>query len=258
MAVMWLLQWVFFAAPVAPASGPYLGGAEGFSAHIQSLEAAAASREDDPEPPLRLAQGLGSRKQTEAALRWLRVAVERGADPLRVQLVAGDIHLAAEQYEFALNAYFEVASAAPENGYAHLRLWRVLREADILPPNVDAGRLKSYLRDAGYAIPDQPVRPPDTAMARQLTEQAYGALQAGRFQDATEGFVAALARDDAHAAAHRGLGIAYARQNQQGRALAAYRLYLWLAESDDRETRQVKRILSDAARRRGLAGPRKP
>lgn len=256
MAVHWLLAWVFCAVPAGSMGA--LGGAEGFSSHIEGLEAAAVARPMDPEPALRLAQGLGGRGQTDKAIEWLRVAAERGADPLRLQLVAGDVYLAGERYEFALNAYFEVANAAPENGYAHLRMWRALREADILPPNVDQPRLKRYLRDAGYFIADQPVHPPDTMMARQLTATAYGALQQGRFQEAVDGFVAALARDETHAPAHRGLGIAYARQNQQSKALAAYRLYLWLDPRDDRETREVKRILSDAARRRGLTAPRKP
>lgn len=252
-----LMVWtVMFAAPAGADAG-WLGGDEGFAEHVAGLEAAAEARSDDPEPALRLAQGLGARRQTKAALGWLRTAAERGADPMRVQLVAGDIHLAAEQYEFALTAYFEVANTAPHNGYAHLRMWRVMREADILPPNVDQARIKRHLREAGYYVPDRQVRPPDTAMAKQLSERAYGALQQGRFREATEGFIAALARDDGYAPAHRGLGIAHARQNHQDEALAAYRLYLWLVEDDSRETRQVRRILTDAARRRGLGATRR-
>lgn len=244
---------VLLAAP--PGGGDWLGGAAGFAEHVEGLEAAAAARADDPEPALRLAQGLGARGQTDAALKWLRTAASRGADPMRVELVAGDIYLQAEQYEFALRAYFEVANAAPHNGYAHLRMWRVMREADILPPNVDQARIKRHLREAGYSVPEQVVRPPDTAMAAQLSDRAYGALQQGRFREATEGFVAALARDDGYAPAHRGLGIAHARQNHQDQALAAYRLYLWLVDDDSRETRQVRRFLTDAARRRGLSKP---
>lgn len=246
--------WLIVAALLA---GPgTLGGEAGVRAHIEGLEATAEARPDDAEVALRLAQALGAHRRTEAALKWVAQAAERGAHPLRVQLVTGDIHLAAEQYEFALRAYFEVANAAPHNGYAHVRLWRVLREADILPPNVDQGRLRDYLRDAGYHIPDRRLRPPRTPLARQLTERAYDALKQGRFGEALDGFAAALSNDDGFAAAYRGLGIAYARSGKEQQALAAYRLYLLLTDEDSREVREVRRLLTEAARRRGLAAER--
>ncbi len=233
-----------------------LGGEAGFEAHIAALKAAADARPDDPEVALRLAQGLGAHGRYDEALTWLKAAGERGAHPLRRELVAGDVHLAAERYEFALRSYFEVASAAPENGYAHLRMWRVLREADILPPNVDKARLETYLRDAGYHVPGRRLRPPRTPMARQLAERAYDALRQGQFTEALEGFTAALSNDDGHPPAYRGMGIAYARMGKAAQARAAYRIYLFLVDRETRETREVRRLLSDAARRRGLAAER--
>lgn len=238
-------------------TGPdMLGGDEGFEAHVAALTAAAESRSDDPEVALRLAQGLGTHGRYDEAMKWLDEAAARGAHPLRRELVAGDVHLAAERYEFALRSYFEVASSAPENGYAHLRLWRVLREADILPPNVDQDRLKSYLREAGYHVPDHRIRPARTPMARQLTDRAYDALKQGQFTEALDGFTAALSNDDAYPPAYRGMGIAYARTGRAAQARAAYRIYLHLVPTDTRETREVRRLLSDAARRRGLDAER--
>lgn len=252
---MWPMLTVSIALFLGP--GTPLGGDLGFEEHVQALQAAADARSDDPEPALRLAQGYGFRGETKQALRWLKVARERGVDPLRGQMVEGDIYLGAENYEFALRAYFEVATVAPHNGHAHLQLWRVLRGADILPPNVDQARLRRTLREAGYFIPDRRVSKPDRRMARQLSDRAYTALKAGKFQEAESGFEAALTSDDRYAAAYRGLGITFARQQQPDRALAAYRLYLLMTDRDDRDTRQARRILSDAARRRGLAQERK-
>jgi len=246
----WILGLTVNLAPPGPDT---LGGGAGFTAHVAGLQAAAESRPDDAEAPLRLAQSLGAHGRYDEALKWLATAAERGAHPVRVQHVAGDVHLAAERYEFALAAYFEVASAAPENGYAYLRLWRVMREADILPPNVDTGRLKSALRDAGYHVPERRLRPPRTPMARQLSERGYGALKQGRFGEALESFTAALASDDGYPPAYRGMGIAYARSGKDRQARSAYRIYLTLVTRETRETREVRRLLSDAARRRGLA-----
>lgn len=250
----WLLGLTINLTPTAP--DHLLGGDPGFAAHIAGLQAAAESRADDPEAPLRLAQSLGAHGRYDDALKWLKVAADRGAHPLRLQLVAGDVHLAAERYEFALAAYFEVASASPENTYAHLRLWRVMREADILPPNVDQDRLAGYLRDAGYHVPQRRVRPPRTPMARQLSDRAYDALKQGRFGEALEGFTAALANDDGYPPAYRGMGIAYARSGKDRQARSAYRIYLTLVTRDTREVREVRRLLADAARRRGLAAER--
>ncbi len=249
----WLLGLTINLAPTNP---DQLGGESGVAAHIAGLEAAAESRSDDPEAALRLAQTLGAHRRYDDALKWIKTAAERGAHPLRLQLVAGDVHLAAERYEFALAAYFEVASAAPENGYAHLRMWRVMREADILPPNVDQGRLKGYLRDAGYHVPERRLRPPRTPMARQLADRAYDALKQGRFGEALDGFAAALANDDGYPPAYRGMGIAYARQGKDRQARSAYRIYLTLVTRETRESREVRRLLSDAARRRGLNAER--
>jgi len=252
---MTILGWLISIALASPAA---LGGDEGHAAHLGDLTAAAESHGDDPEIALRLAHALGVRGRTDDALAWLKTATRRGAHPLRVELVAGDIHLAAERYEFALTAYFEVASQAPHNRYAHLRMWRVLREADILPPNVDVARLRAHLRDAGYFVPDRRVRPPKTAQARQLTDRAMVTLKGGGFREALDGFAAALSLDDGYAPAFRGMGIAYARLGRDDQALGAYRLYLFLTETETRETRQVRRILYDADRRRGLAAERRP
>lgn len=234
----------------------HLGGEPGFAAHIAGLEAAADARDDDAEAALRLAQSLGAHGRYQDAVKWLEAAAERGAHPLRLELVAGDVHLAAERYEFALRAYFEVATAAPENGYAHLRLWRVLREADILPPNIDQARLSQYLREAGYHVPESRPRPPRTGMARQLADRAYDALKQGRFGEALDGFASALSNDDGYAPAYRGMGIAYARTGKARQARSAYRIYLTLVTGETRETREVRRLLTDAARRRGLEAER--
>ncbi|MCA9538872.1 MAG: hypothetical protein KC620_08285 [Myxococcales bacterium] len=234
-------------------AGPgHLGGAEGWQAHIEALSAAAEAREDDPAPALRLAQGLGERGKLDDALRWATVAAERGADPLRVHLVRGDAYLASERYEPALREFYEVVAAAPDNGHAQVQLWRTLHDADILPPNVDKARLQDELRKAGYFIPAQRQRTPDEGGARHLTEGAYVTLSEGHFREAVDGFTAALNHHDRWPEAWRGLGIAYARLNLLPQSIGAWRIYLMIVDRDTRETRQVRRLIADAERRRGL------
>ncbi|MCA9526402.1 MAG: hypothetical protein KC549_08920, partial [Myxococcales bacterium] len=84
--------------------------------------------------------------------------------------------------------------------------------------------------------------------------EGFELLAAGQFTTAIERFEAAVAADDTRAQPFRGLGIAQGRLGQEAASVAAWRLYLALTDRDDRERRQVERVILDAERRRGLSG----
>ena len=223
-----------------------LGGDAGFEAHAARLEAVG-----DAESALRLAQGYGARKQLESALRWAATAAERGAHPLRVHLVRGDAYLQVERWEFAIREYYEVVTAAPENGYALVRLWQCFHQADLLPDVLDAGRLRAELRKGGLYLPESPARPPNGALARQLRAAGEKALLAGRFREAVDKLHAALAQDDRDSAAYHALGRAHERLGQRHLAVGAYRLFLELSTREDRATRDARRFVDAEERRKG-------
>ncbi len=223
-----------------------LGGQAGFEAHATRL----AGRED-AEATVRLAQGYGARGRLQEALRWAVKARERGAHSLRIHLVRGDAYLAAERFEFAIREYYEVVAQAPLNGYAQVRLWRCLRRADVLPDVLDAGRLRGELRKGGLYLPDAPSRPPDAVLARSLREAGEASLLEGRAREAVSKLHAALAQDDGDPLAYLALARAQEQVGEPLLAAGAYRLFLELAPTETRTTRDARRFLVGQERRRG-------
>jgi tetratricopeptide (TPR) repeat protein len=232
---------------------PPLGGEAGFAAHVRALEAAAAARPGDATPALRLAQGLGARGEASAAQRWLAEARRRGAHPLRAALVEGDLRAAAGDPTGALNAYFEVVQSAPRNGYAHVRLWSVLRRAVALPEALDQDRVRRVLGERGYTLPRDPSEPAEPGQARAARERGDAALRAGRFREALRHFEQGLRFDPADAATWRGLAITRSRLRQVDQAIAAYRLFVHLSPRETHDTRRARQIILDDERRFGLA-----
>ncbi|MCB9549814.1 MAG: hypothetical protein H6706_28740 [Myxococcales bacterium] len=217
------------------------------------VELTAAADAGDAEALLQLAQVEARRGDLRAALARTHRALAAGIHPLRVNLVRGDAYAAAGEYAEAVREYFEVVLAAPANGHAHVQLWLALREAQ-LPPSMDGARVRQVLRAAGYVIADAPRRPRQPAEAARLEAEGFELLAAGQFTTAIERFEAAVAADDTRAQPFRGLGIAQGRLGQKAASVAAWRLYLALTDRDDRERRQVERVILDAERRRGLSG----
>jgi tetratricopeptide (TPR) repeat protein len=224
-----------------------LGGRQGRAAHRQTLEAAAY---EDPEAAFRLAQGL-ARTQPKAALAMALRAQKLGAHPLRVRLLRGDILRDSGHPGAAISAYFEVAEAAPNQAYAHLQLWLLLRDAR-LPATVDRRRVRRLLLAAGYHLAVTPTRPRDRAAALALIEHGQHALRSGRFSEATQIYESAVAQDDDLAAGFAGLAEAHARLEQHRRAEGARRLFVFLEPRATRARRVAYQQLQAAERRRGL------
>lgn len=200
---------------------------------------------------LLVAQGHARHGRLEDALRWANRARAAGVDGLRVNLVRGDAYLHAEEYADAAREFFEVVSQAPENAHAQVHLWLALRDAQ-LPPSLDGDRLRSLLRNAGYFMPIAARRPRQRAPAEALVEKGYAAIRKGEFKVAIDRFEAAVVLDDTLPTAFRGMGIAWGRLDDRARSLAAWRLYLAQTTGETRERRQIRRIVMDAERHRGL------
>ncbi len=228
---------------------PPLGGAAGFAAHVRALETAAAARPNDPAPALRLAQGLGARGEAPAARRWLAEARRRGAHPLQATLVEGDLRAATGDPIGALNAYFEVVENAPRNGYAHLRLWALVRTAGDLPATLDRERVRRLLDARGYTLPAEQSAPPEPGSARAARDRGDADLRAGRFREALRHLEQALRFDPTDPATWRGLAIARSRLRRDDEAIAAYRLFVELSPHATHDTRRARRIIIDAERR---------
>jgi tetratricopeptide (TPR) repeat protein len=234
-----LLLWLLAPAP----------DAAGWRAHVEALAGA-----EDAESALRLAQGFGQRGDRAAALRWAAEAELRGAQPLRVAVVRGDIAFAAEDWVAALSNYLEVSQSAPAMAYAQVRLWHSLRRApaDALADTVDVARVRTFLTRAGYHVPLTFPATPDRAGALAATARGHAALTRGETPEAISAFYRAIALDPTCPEAWRGLATAETRAGHAAAARAASHLFLSLDPPDTLDTRRVRTILVDDARRRGL------
>jgi tetratricopeptide (TPR) repeat protein len=235
-----LLSMTCLLASVAHATPPWL-------AQLES----AAEGDESGRMALQVAQAHARHGQLNAALKWANRARAAGVHGLRVNLVRGDAYLHAEEYADAVREFFEVVVQAPQNAHAQVHLWLALRDAQ-LPPSLDGDRLRALLRDAGYFMPIAARRPRQRAGAQALVAKGYDAVRRGTFKVAIDRFQAAVVLDDTLPDPFRGLGIAWGRLDDRARSLAAYRLYLAQTSGETRERRQIRRIVTDAERHRGL------
>ncbi len=233
---------------------PPLGGDAGFSAHLRTLQEqydAAPSGE----AALRLAQGAARQGDRATIARWLKAARRHGVASSRAALVGGLAYLRAEAYESAIVSLYTACRAHPDNGAAHVGLWRSVVNAEVIPATVDLEAIRALLNDRGYFIAAQRPARPDGHAARAQTDLGMAALHQGRFDEATNHFEKALSVHRGYAEAYRGLGAAHARSKRKVKALAAHRLFLFLAGGDTRHVRRVRRQVNDAERHRGRTRP---
>ena len=233
------------------APSPNLGGAEGFTDHLNALEGRFEAAPHG-EHALRLAQGAGRAGDSAAIGRWLRAAQDLGISAGRAGLVGGLAYLRAGDYEHAVIRLYEVCVQHPHNGAAHVGLWRSLTESEVIPATIDLEQVRNLLVSRGYFLSAKRPPVPDVIGARRHTDVGLSALHGGRFNEAADHFEKALSVHRGHAEAYRGLGAAHARSKQKVKALAANRLYLFLSGGDTRYVRRVRRQVNDAERHRGL------
>lgn len=229
----------------------------GWREHVAQVESEARQRPDDPSPALRLAAGYGKRRRLTEAVEWAKEAGRRGADPLRLALVLGDAHYHANRFEDAAAHYFEVATASPHNSHAHIQLWQCLRavpQAE-LAQALDVSRVRALLTDSGLYVPDEFQWPIDPRAAAAATAQGLALAKASDHVGALAQFHKAITADGTHAPAFRGLAKSLSALGERRQSLGAWRLYLSLTPDDNREIRNVRRLLITEERRRGLSAP---
>lgn len=225
--------------------------AAGWAAHVETLAAAEGA-----EAALRLAAGFGRRGERATALRWAAEAEQRGAQQLRVEIVRGDAAMVAGDWIGAINAYFEVSRRAPLMAYTQVQLWHCLRQA---PPEslaaVDVTRVRTYLKRAGYFVPIQFHADFERTRSNAATERGFEALRRGDAAQSIRAFHEAITLWPTLPEAWRGLGAAEVQAAHPNETRAAYEIFLSLSPTEGQDTRRIRRILTDDARRRGLGVP---
>jgi len=225
--------------------------AEGWRTHVATLSAA-----EDAESALRLASGLGRRGETAEARRFAAIARERGVHPERVTLALADIALRAEDWAIAASGYYDVLQAAPANGYAAVQLWHCLRMAPplALSRELDVAKLRLALDALGFYVPTVFQYPPDLHAAAVRVSEGFAAMARDDSAVAKSAFRAAIDAAPSFHDAWRGLGMVEAARGNAAGARSAYLIFVALEPPEGLETRRIRRVLADDARRRGL-GP---
>lgn len=184
----------------------------------------------------------------------LRAAGREGIEPTRVRLVLALLHRRVGDYDAAIATLTKVLVKHPEHPYALLQLWKTAYEAQLR-----AAALKTDLKPvlerldlAGMHLPPRIVSTPQSSReSAKLTAAGYRELLAGRTDQAIQLFAGAIEVWPSNPRAHRGLGIARAREQDLPRAAGAYQLYLELAP-DAADAHRVDGVLMQYWRDRSV------
>lgn len=188
-------------------------------------------------------------------LAHLRAARKLGIAEIRTDLVLGTFYRRAGRYDAACSTLLRVLVNHSGQPYALVQLWKTLYEAKLRGQQVevDLSTIRERLAVFGLHFPKElKVDAAGQEESKRITVRAYGALLAQRNRYAAQLFEAAIAAFPSNARAHRGLGIARARQRDYMRAAGAYLLYLELAPHAA-DADRVDRMLANFWRHRKVA-----
>lgn len=170
-----------------------------------------------------------------------------GAAAGSTDLLLGSFYRALGRYDAAFSTLARVLVRHEEQPFALVQLWKALYECKLRGAEVktDIDSIRERLASSGLHFPAEFKLGPDAAdKAKRLTAAGYNALLADQPRFAGELFQAAIDALPSEPQAHRGLGIARARQHDYARAAGAYLLYLELApQAPDAD--EVDRVLME-------------
>ncbi|MBW2731155.1 MAG: hypothetical protein JRH20_02115 [Deltaproteobacteria bacterium] len=186
-------------------------------------------------------------------LAHLRAARKLGISGIRTDLLLGNFYRRSGRYDAACSTLLRVLVTHPGQPYALVQLWKTVYEAKLRGQElqVDISTIRRRLATFGLHFPKElKLDATGQEESKRITVRAYGALLAQRNRYAAELFEAAITAFPSNARAHRGLGIARARQHDYMRAAGAYLLYLELSPQAA-DASQVDEMLANYWRNRG-------
>jgi tetratricopeptide (TPR) repeat protein len=177
----------------------------------------------------------------------LKNAQRLGVDACRIDLLLGSFYRRTARFDAAISTFVRVLVSHEDQPFALVQLWKTLYQIALQDAEVssDLDSVRERLDASGLHFP-RTFKPSakGPARSRQITAAGYNALLSGKNTFAAELFEAAIEGDPSNAQAHRGLGIARAREKDYARAAGAYLLYLEL-RPDAADAAQVERALMD-------------
>lgn len=240
------------AAPAtARAAGRGVGGTD--AAGRRLLAQLRAQGQDKGEQHLALAALYARAGDQHRSYEHLRAAGRLQVEAGRLQFVLALLYRRLGRYDAALSALTRVLVEHPEQPQALLQLWKTVYEAQLRGARfqTDLGPVLERLDSVGMHLPARLDADPSSASeSAKLSAAGYQQLLAGRLDQAVQCFEGAIEALPSNARAHRGLGIARAREQDPTRAAGAYQLYLELAP-DAPDADRVDWVLMQYWRDRG-------
>lgn len=203
--------------------------------------------ESKGEIALALAWHYAKANSPRGTIYFVRQARKLGILATRTDLLLGTFYRQRGRHDAAFSTLVRLLVKHPEQPYALVQLWKTLYEANLQGAKIqtDTGAIRERLAALGLHFPKTFSADKLSAnRSKRLAANGYNALLAGRDRFAAELFEAAIDAFPSNPLAHRGLGIARARQNDYTRAAGAYLLYLELnPQAPDAE--EVDRVLME-------------
>lgn len=212
-------------------------------AYIETLIAA------EPSVPLhymRLAQAYARLGREGEVLRFSDEAVRRGGNALAADILVGDFYFSQGRYEDALSRYIRVLDASPRQSHVLVNTWMIIQRSrsDQVGLRANLEPIIRMLNNAGYhmAVTSQVT---NAAAAQARVIEGNRLLNENRIPDAVRAYKDAAELDPWNPDIYRNLGIAFARSQDQLRAVGAYELYIALAPPDRQDVPRVRKIITD-------------
>ena len=181
---------------------------------------------------LALAALYAKARRGRQVMQLIAMARKQGVAAVRTDLLLGTFYRRVGRYDAAFSTLVRVLVRHEEQPYALVELWKTLYDCKLRGAKLstDTEAIRQRLTESGLHFPRRfRVSPKSTIRAKKLTASGYNTLLKDRPRIAAALFTEAIDLNPSYALAHRGLGIARARNQDYARAAGAYLVYLELS-----------------------------
>lgn len=199
--------------------------------YIGQLEKQVKNHPQNAELLMRLTHAyvkIGDSYRANEAFNNLKVL---GIDPVRINILKGDLNYELKQWNEATSIYLNVLSISPYNYYVLSQLWKIVFQSKLskVAVSFDVQTVIDLLDRRGMYFPlNYLPEKADVNEAQLESDKAMSLMSTGRYDEAVLHFIKALNNEPSNPEYFRGLGTSYKNINDDNKAIGAYTIYLLL------------------------------
>lgn len=167
--------------------------------------------------------------RNQGVMRHIALARKQGVTAGRTDLLLGAYYRKVGRFDAAFSTLVRVLVRHEEQPYALVELWKTLYQSKLqgAKVNSEVESIRQRLAGSGLHFPRKfKLGKLTVVKSKKLTASGYSSLLSDRPRIAAALFEEAIDENPSNSQAHRGLGIARARQHDYARAAGAYLIYL--------------------------------